>query len=128
MTAKTILVQLHHKIGTFEGMNKHLVLVIQDQLLSYMRRQFSFDHIGEARLGDPLQIHSYRFDEVGGQLRLDLSGRLSTDTAGVAASLGLQAESMVDIEELIAQLESKLTDRTLLSVFPVMSDEVVNTD
>ncbi|MDP3002596.1 MAG: NotI family restriction endonuclease [Bacteroidales bacterium] len=27
MTAKTILVQLHHKIDTFEYLNKHLVLV-----------------------------------------------------------------------------------------------------
>jgi hypothetical protein len=28
MTAKTILVQLHHKIQTFEEANKHLVLMI----------------------------------------------------------------------------------------------------
>ena len=35
MTAKTILVQLHHKIQTFEALNKHLVLVIQDFLLEY---------------------------------------------------------------------------------------------
>ncbi len=30
MTAKTILVQLHHKVGTFEHLNKKLVLVVQD--------------------------------------------------------------------------------------------------
>jgi hypothetical protein len=28
MTAKTILVQLHHKLETFEHLGKHLVLVI----------------------------------------------------------------------------------------------------
>ena len=37
MTAKTILVQLHHKIDTFESINKHLVLVIQDHLLEYIK-------------------------------------------------------------------------------------------
>jgi DNA (cytosine-5)-methyltransferase 1 len=39
MTAKTILVQLHHKVGTFQGLGKHLVLVIQDVLLEYMKTQ-----------------------------------------------------------------------------------------
>lgn len=38
MTAKTILVQLHHKIDTFESISKHLVLVVQDYLLDYMKR------------------------------------------------------------------------------------------
>ena len=33
MTAKTILVQMHHKSQTFEHLNKKLVLVVQDVLL-----------------------------------------------------------------------------------------------
>jgi len=45
MTAKTILVQLHHKIETFEGINKHLLLVVQDCLLDYMRKEFNFNHL-----------------------------------------------------------------------------------
>ena len=32
MTAKTILVQLHHKIKTFENLDRHLVLIVQEQL------------------------------------------------------------------------------------------------
>lgn len=32
MTAKTTLVQMHHKIQTFEHVNKRLVLVTQDGL------------------------------------------------------------------------------------------------
>jgi hypothetical protein len=36
MTAKTILIQIHHKITTFENLNKHLVLVVQDCLLGYL--------------------------------------------------------------------------------------------
>jgi hypothetical protein len=45
MTAKTILMQLHHKIHTFEHLSKHLVLVAQDCLIEYMQREFSFEHI-----------------------------------------------------------------------------------
>lgn len=45
MTAKTILMQLHHKVETFEHVNKHLALVIQDFFVDYMRKQFRFDHI-----------------------------------------------------------------------------------
>lgn len=45
MTAKTILMQLNHKIATFEHLSKRLVLVLQDCLLDYMRREFAFDHI-----------------------------------------------------------------------------------
>ena len=59
MTAKTILVQLHHKIQTFEHVSKHLVLVDQDYLTAYMKKEFSFDHLRTARLGDPMHFHSY---------------------------------------------------------------------
>jgi hypothetical protein len=44
MTAKTILVQMHHKIKTFEHVNKRLVLVTQDKLLGYMTKEFNFGH------------------------------------------------------------------------------------
>ena len=48
MTAKTILVQLHHKVVTFEAVNKHLVLVVQNHMLEYMESQFKFDHIASS--------------------------------------------------------------------------------
>lgn len=41
MTAKTVLVQLHHKIQTFESLNEHLVLVVQNRLLDYMTKEYS---------------------------------------------------------------------------------------
>lgn len=37
MTAKTILVQLHHKVETLEHLNKRFALVIQDCLLALQR-------------------------------------------------------------------------------------------
>jgi hypothetical protein len=89
MTAKTILVQLHHKVQTFETLNKHLVLVVQDHLLAYMQRAFAFDHLKTARLGDPMHIHSYKLSLSGTDYRLGLDSRLSTDSAGIAAWFGV---------------------------------------
>jgi len=43
----TILVQLHHKIDTFEHIRKNLVLVVQNCLLEYMQNEFMnhYQHI-----------------------------------------------------------------------------------
>lgn len=60
MTAKTILVQMHHKIETFEHVHKKLVLVIQDKLLQYMSKEFNFSHLkSPALLGDSMHLHAY---------------------------------------------------------------------
>ena len=83
MTAKTILVQLHHKVETLEHIGKHLALVIQDHLLDYLRREFSFGHLSNARIGDTMHVHAYRLKEDDG-FRLSLATRISTDSAGVA--------------------------------------------
>ena len=114
MTAKTILVQLHHKIETFEEMNKHLVLVIQDVLLDYMRREFRFDNLNTARLGEPMHIHSYTAMMQPEQpLRIELDSRWSTDTAGIAACLGLQAEAKLGLQQIVRILETKISDETI---------------
>ena len=117
MTAKTILIQLHHKVQTFEAINKHLCLVIQDHLLDYLRRQFQFSHLTEARLGDPMHIHAYemKLDDTKGH-GLALSSRLSTDSDGIAICLGLQAETSVELHRIIAQLEAKISDDTRFEV------------
>lgn len=85
MTAKTILVQLHHKVETFEHVNKHLVLALQDQLLTYMEREFSFGHLeSPARLGDSMHFHAYELAKGQSNYSIDLSLRMSTDAAGIA--------------------------------------------
>lgn len=115
MTAKTILVQLHHKVGTFEHLSKKLVLVVQDHLLAYMRREFNFDHLATSRLGDPMHFHSYSLDYEDGALRLQLTEQLSTDAAGIARCLGLQSEAKIDLQGVIERIECKLSNQTLLS-------------
>ena len=116
MTAKTILVQMHHKAQTFENLNKHLVLIIQKPLYEYMRRAFSFSHIEGVRIGDSVHFHSYDFVEENGGLHLTLDTRDSTDTNGVAECLGLNAEANVALEDIIALLETKLLDEYRLTL------------
>lgn len=118
MTAKTILVQIHHKIQTFESVNHKLVLVIQDELLGYMKRAFKFEHFNEpAVLGDSMQIHAYRADRRQRGFQLDLHERLSTDAAGVARCLELQAEPNIGLNHIFKALEEKMSNQTKLQMF-----------
>jgi hypothetical protein len=118
MTAKTILVQLHHKIDTFEHLNKHLVLVLQDHLLNYMKKEFSFAHISSTpKVGDPMHFHSYKMtlgDD--NNYHINLNERLSTDSAGIASAMGLQAEAKVELEIIINLLEAKISQATLFTL------------
>ncbi len=116
MTAKTILVQMHHKAQTFENLNKHLVLIIQKPLYEYMRKEFSFSHIQGVRVGDAVHFHSYDVVEEDNGLHLALDTRVSTDTNGVAECLGLNAEANVELKDIIVLLESKLLDEYRLTL------------
>jgi hypothetical protein len=108
MTAKTVLVQLHHKISTFEHVNKHLVLVLQDCLLDYMQREFAFDHIRRVRMGDAMHFHAYTLEPVDGEWQLRLADRLSTDGAGIARCLGLQGNANVELADILSRIEERL--------------------
>lgn len=118
MTAKTILVQLHHKVKTFEHVNKNLVLVIQDPLLAYMEKEFNFGHVDKnAKLSDPLHFHSYAMKQkVDQSLYLSLTSRYSTDTEGVNICLGLQAEAKVELLDIMHKLEAKMSEKTLMTI------------
>ena len=116
MTLKTILIQMHHKSETFEHLNKHLVLIIQKPLYEHMKSDFNFEGIEGVRLGDPVHIHSYNFVKDGNKLGLTLDVRVSTDSAGIANCLGLNAESKVELQDLIKILEPKLTEANRLQI------------
>jgi hypothetical protein len=114
MTAKTILVQMHHKIDTFEHVNKKLVLIVQDRLLEYMAKEFSFTHLkNPAVLGDSMHFHSYRIiRQPDGSFRLAMHSRLSTDAGGIATCLGLQAEARVELDQILEALQTKISPAT----------------
>lgn len=115
MTAKTTLVQMHHKIQTFEHVNKKLVLVIQDKLLIYMARQFNFGHVkNPAVIGDSMHLHVYRLNQqADGSFKPLMQSRLSTDAEGIGICLGLQAEARVALEQILQALQAKLSSTTL---------------
>lgn len=116
MTLKTILIQMHHKSETFEYLNKHLVLIVQRPLYEHMKNDFYFDEINGVRLGDPVHIHSYNFEETENKLTLALYERVSTDSAGIAKCLGLNAECKVELQDLIHMLEPKLIEANRLTI------------
>jgi hypothetical protein len=128
MTAKTILVQLHHKVATFEHTGKHLVLAAQDDLIEYMRGAFTFDHLQSARLGDPVHLHSYRLALDRGRFRLELAERCSTDAQGIARCLGLLAPANVELDVILKQLEAKLPQSTPLALGPVPPPPILDAE
>jgi len=116
MTAKTTMVQLHHKVETFEGLGKHLVLVLQDRLLNYMQHEFNFGHIQDARLGDAMHFHTYALQPRESDYHINLVSRLSTDANGIASALGLQISANIELEVILKLLQSKLSPKTLLRI------------
>ncbi len=117
MTAKTILVQIHHKIHTFEHLNKHLVLVTQDCLLDYIKKEFTFDNVSyNPKIGDAMHFHSYKILPNNTTLKLQLAERYSTDSEGISTLLGLQAEAKIDLKQIIDTLVCKINDNTLFTI------------
>jgi hypothetical protein len=117
MTAKTTLIQLNHKIQTFEHVGKSLVLVCQDHLLAYMRSAFQFEHIGPARLGDSMQFHLYGLSLSSEDTwHISLTERFSTDAAGISRSLGLQSDPRIEWEQITKALEAKISGETLFQL------------
>lgn len=117
MTAKTILVQMHHKIQTFEHVNKKLVLVIQDKLLKYMGKEFKFAHLkNPAVLGDSMHLHAYRMEkQKNNAFKLALAARLSTDAEGIGHCLGRKVEGRVELDEIIKALQAKISPATVFT-------------
>jgi len=116
MTAKLTLGQLHHKLTTFDHLSKRLVLVFQDHLLEYLRREYAFDHVRGQRDGDPMQFHVYEMRGDAGGYRLELKERFSTDVAGTAECLGLKADMKVELKSMLEAIEAKLPQSILLTV------------
>jgi hypothetical protein len=114
MTAKTILVQMHHKIATFEHVNKKLVLVLQDKLLEYMSRKFNFAHLRNPAVpADSMHFHAYQIARQPDEsFKLVLQSRLSTDANGIATCLGLQAEARVELKKILEALQAKISPAT----------------
>lgn len=107
---------MHHKIETFEGLGKHLILVLQDVLMGYMRREFDFEHIKDAKVGHSMHFHVYGFERHPDRFQVKLSSRASTNADGMSTALGLQISANVELEVIVAALESRISEATLLRI------------
>lgn len=114
MTAKTILMQMHHKIETFEHVDRKLVLVIQAEFLQYMQREFTFAHFAdEPTIADSARVHAYSLGKAsGGHRALQLSLSLGTNSEGVATSLRSRSDSAVELDQIFAALDLKWSAAT----------------
>lgn len=91
-TAKTTLVQMHHKIATFEHVNRRLVLVLQDTLLAYMRRNFDFGGLHEtALLGDANALPRLRGTATQGWELRDRAGHAGQHRCGWGCEMSRSA-------------------------------------
>ena len=116
MTAKTILVQMHHKISTFEIINKHLLLVIQNKLFDYLAEEFDTSALEAPLFTNSFHIHTYAMDMHNAGQSLTLSQRFSTDARGVATLLGIKQSSNVTLEAFNQAIEAKISNATLLKI------------
>lgn len=116
-TLKTTLLQLHHKIETFENLNKKFVLVLQDHLVDDTGKKFRFDHVQTAKLGDTMHFHAYTLKDIEGVARLNLSYRLSTDVNGVALFLERKAAPKAELASILSTLQTKISNKTILKPF-----------
>jgi len=63
-----------------------------------------------------MQFHSYQLAKEAAGYVLHLRERVSTDSAGIATSLGLQADVKVELKAMLDQIDAKLPHSTLLTV------------
>ncbi len=117
MTAKTVLVQIHHKLETLELLNKKMVLVLQDVFYEYLIREFSAANLREADSGDAAHFHVYSVGKAGnGAFSIELAVRQSTTTIGIEQMLGLRRSAHIPEEDLLARIQAKISDVTLLQI------------
>lgn len=107
MSAKTILVQLHHKAASFQAVNKKLVLVIQKEFYEYMEKVFQTKHLRDVDEADVMQFHIYNNVTLGDEYQIVLDSRKSTDVDGVEKLLKLGVESDILEPEVIERIRAK---------------------
>ncbi|MGA2387165.1 MAG: NotI family restriction endonuclease [Candidatus Bathyarchaeia archaeon] len=108
MSAKTILIQMHHKGQAFESLGKKLVLVTQKSFFDYMTREFRTRHLHEAVGEDAIQFQIYDCIQLEGCFELVLTTRKSTDVIGMEEMLKLGREPTISEEEVVRRIKAKM--------------------
>jgi hypothetical protein len=116
MSAKTILVQMHHKAESFEALGKKLVLVLQQPFFDYVSREFQATHLQTARPEDSVHFHVYDCVELNRKVRLRLLDRKSTNVLGIERMLKLGKGAGISEQEVIRRIKAKLPSAIPLEV------------
>jgi hypothetical protein len=116
MSAKTILMQLHHKAKAFEQLGKKLLLVIQRQFFEYMQREFQTEHFQSAQTRDTVHFHLYDCVEINESYRLSLESRISTSVGGIERMLKLGNTTQILTDDVIAIIKRKLSKAITLNI------------
>jgi len=115
MSAKTILIQMHHKARAFEDLGKKLVLAIQEQFYDYVTREFETGHLRPTVDADTVRFHAYDLVEINGQYRLRITRKASTNALGIEKMLGIGREPTVSPEVVLQRIQAKLPQAIALS-------------
>ena len=60
-----------------------------------------------------MHIHSYKLEsQADKSYRLKFDRKLSTDAAGIATAMGLQAQANVELKEILAIVQAKISVAT----------------
>lgn len=110
MSAKTVLVQMHHKAGSFDSIRKKLILVTQEDFFNYVSREFQTNHLATARTEDIMHFHVYRLTLEDAEFKLVLADRKSTGLSGVEQMLQLAKGRRISEAEVINRIRAKLED------------------
>ena len=74
-----------------------------------------------SKIGDSIHFHAYSLLPNEKNYTLNLESRLSTDTAGVASCLGLQANSNIEMKEIIKKIGTKNINKNFNDIVIVHS-------
>lgn len=116
MSAKTILVQMHHKAEAFELLGKKLVLVLQKKFFDYISTEFRTDRLRSATQNDSMHIHVYDVVRLESELQLLLNQKRSTDVGGVERMLTLGREASIKETEVIGRIRAKMPSAVRLAL------------
>ncbi|GAB4284034.1 MAG: hypothetical protein Fur0025_14530 [Oscillatoriaceae cyanobacterium] len=108
MSAKTILMQIHHKAESFDVLGKKLVLVVQQEFFDYLSREFQTEHLHSSNPEDPVQLHIYDCVELNQKIRLRLGSCKSTNVAGIEKMLKLGKSSIISEGEVLERIRAKM--------------------
>jgi len=117
MTMKTILLQMHHKSGTFESLGKHYVLVLQQTLIDHIKKEFNYDGLKQSDSQNYIHIHSYDLSEKENHFKLFLRSKESTNSAGIAKCLDMNKMPDVTLPSMVSRLCQKMKGKTQLPLF-----------